>query len=316
MRERPQDERNRPEVSTDALVGAWLEQIRLRAAYVVVGRMGEGAAVDLPAEGTPTLHYVHAGSCVVGLRSGALRLGAGDLLFMPRGLPRRVHCGAPAHLRGLHQLVRAQDGPVHHFSLGADPVDNLVLGIGTCPSSGGQALRLLPEVSVIRPDQASAGLRAWMASLVVEAREPGLGTASISSRIAEVVLLHAVRDLLSRSGSATPLGRALADPPLCRVLVALEGNLEQRWTVERLARVAGQSRSLFARRFREVLQVAPMAFVTERRMQDATRRLRRGDQVQEVAGAVGYRSVAAFSTAYKRVIGAAPSDVIDGPPRD
>lgn len=49
-----------------------------------------------------------------------------------------------------------------------------------------------------------------------------------------------------------------------------------------------------------------LAYVTRRRMELAVDRLRDGAAVSEVAGALGYRSEAAFGRAFKRVTGTAP----------
>jgi AraC-like DNA-binding protein len=79
------------------------------------------------------------------------------------------------------------------------------------------------------------------------------------------------------------------------------------WSVEDLARVAGMSRAAFARRFRERLDEAPMAYVQRWRIALATRLLAEpGVSVAEVAARVGYTSEFAFNRAFKRQIGSAP----------
>ena len=77
------------------------------------------------------------------------------------------------------------------------------------------------------------------------------------------------------------------------------------WTVETLAETAGMSRSAFAARFKELLGQAPLEYVTEWRMQKAMKLLQRRDKkLIDVARLVGYESDAAFSKAFKRVVGA------------
>ena len=64
------------------------------------------------------------------------------------------------------------------------------------------------------------------------------------------------------------------------------------------------SRSAFAARFTELVGEPAMAYVTRWRMQMAVGALRdEGATVAELADRLGYRSEAAFSRAFKRVVG-------------
>src|SRR6266550_6731344 len=83
--------------------------------------------------------------------------------------------------------------------------------------------------------------------------------------------------------------------------------VENPWTVETLAGAAGMSRSAFALRFKELLAETPLEYLTNWRMYKATGLLQEnGRKLFEVAKSVGYDSDAAFSKAFKRVLGMAP----------
>jgi len=70
------------------------------------------------------------------------------------------------------------------------------------------------------------------------------------------------------------------------------------------------SRSAFAARFTELVGEPAMQYVTRWRMHVALDGLRDGENtVAEMAGRLGYRSEAAFSRAFKRVVGVAPGSV-------
>jgi AraC-like DNA-binding protein len=69
------------------------------------------------------------------------------------------------------------------------------------------------------------------------------------------------------------------------------------------------SRSAFAVRFKELLGQTPLEYVTEWRMQKAVQLLERHDKkLIDVAQSVGYESDAAFSKAFKRVVGLTPGE--------
>ena len=99
----------------------------------------------------------------------------------------------------------------------------------------------------------------------------------------------------------------LRDPVVGQALGALHGAPAEPWTVERLARVAGASRSVFAERFTEMVGQPPMLYLALWRMQLAARLLAEGRSVTAVADAVGYESEEAFSRAFKKVVGLAPA---------
>jgi AraC-like DNA-binding protein len=76
--------------------------------------------------------------------------------------------------------------------------------------------------------------------------------------------------------------------------------------VDELARAGGASRSVFADRFAEMVGQPPMQYLALWRMQLASRLLAEGRQIAAVAEAVGYESEAAFSRAFKRLVGESP----------
>ncbi len=81
----------------------------------------------------------------------------------------------------------------------------------------------------------------------------------------------------------------------------------ENWTVERLARESGSSRSVFAARFQNATGMTPLRYLTELRMRLAVERIvNDGEAVESVAFHLGYGSLAAFSRAFKRIVGTPP----------
>jgi AraC-like DNA-binding protein len=75
-----------------------------------------------------------------------------------------------------------------------------------------------------------------------------------------------------------------------------------------MARAAGLSRTGFAERFVQRLDMTPMAYVTSWRMQLAREALvDRGVSVAEAAELTGYASESAFSRVFKKEIGLSPA---------
>jgi AraC-like DNA-binding protein len=135
----------------------------------------------------------------------------------------------------------------------------------------------------------------------------------LSKSPSEALLGLLFRSLLvyvSRMSEALPRprwGRPLRDRRIERALELLDRDLSKYWTVEHLARAVGLSRPVFAREFVRMLQLSPMRYLTQRRMQVAADLLLDTEaSLAEIATRVGYQSEFAFGRAFKRHHGVAP----------
>jgi AraC-like DNA-binding protein len=147
--------------------------------------------------------------------------------------------------------------------------------------------------------------------LDIVVRESGRGspgTENVLARLSERMCVEAIRRyLITLPESQLGWLAGLRDPVVGRALEALHGAPRHEWTVESLGRAVGVSRSVLAARFTEIVGHPPMHYLTLWRMQLASRLLHDGQHVATVAAAVGYDSEAAFSRAFKKLMGAAPT---------
>jgi AraC-like DNA-binding protein len=157
--------------------------------------------------------------------------------------------------------------------------------------------------------QATTG---WIGTLLSAAvRESGsarAGSENVLSRLSELMFVEAIRQYLETL-PATQTGwlAGLRDPVVGQALATLHGQACETWTVERLARLVGLSRSVLAERFTEMVGHPPMQYLALWRMQLASRLLLDGGHVAAVACAVGYESESAFSRTFKKLVGQAPA---------
>ena len=142
--------------------------------------------------------------------------------------------------------------------------------------------------------------------------EQAPGSGVIASRLAEVLFIQVLRAHIA-SGPERNKGllRAIFDPQIGTAMNAIHDSVNTPWTVESLAEAAGMSRSAFAARFKELRGQTPLEYVTEWRMRKAMQLLEQRDKkLIDVARLVGYESDAAFSRAFKRVVGASPGEYL------
>jgi AraC-like DNA-binding protein len=133
------------------------------------------------------------------------------------------------------------------------------------------------------------------------------GSASVASRLADVVVTTAIRTWVE-SGCGRILAIALRDAEIARAVAAIHGDPGRDWSVDSLARLAHTSRSSFIERFRETTGEPPARYVTRVRIDEAKRMLRQHHaSVAQVAATLGYGSDAAFSRAFRRVAGEPPT---------
>ena len=174
-------------------------------------------------------------------------------------------------------------------------------------------VEILPEI--IHVDAAARPHGDWMPALLglmaAEARELRPGGEAVITRLGDVLVIQALRAWLETDPAARTgwLG-ALQDRQIGPAIALIHRDPARAWTVASLADELAMSRSAFAARFTELVGEPVMAYVTRWRMQVAVGALRdEGATVGELANRLGYRSEAAFSRAFKRVVGVAPGAV-------
>jgi AraC-like DNA-binding protein len=171
-------------------------------------------------------------------------------------------------------------------------------------------LTALPRLLPLR--RASAGsdpLNRLVDLTIAESEARRAGGECVRLRLSELMFVEVVRRFLAElSPQHTGWLSGLRDPVVGRALALLHDRPGDPWTLERLARHAGLSRSALAERFTHLVGDPPMHYLACWRMQAAARLLADGRaKVSAVALQVGYDSEAAFSRAFKKMTGVSPA---------
>ncbi len=170
-----------------------------------------------------------------------------------------------------------------------------------------QTLRGAPDRLEVAFDDCPE-LGALACVLATEARASRCGASHAMARLAEAMLIIALRRTIDNASTAPGLLAGLSHPRLHRALVAIHDSPGARWTVESLANEAGMSRSRFMASFSEAIGTSPMAYVAQWRLRLAQKALTEGVSLKDVARRSGYRSTAAFRRALQRHPEGSPTD--------
>lgn len=222
--------------------------------------------------------------------------------------------GRTAYTVASHPGLTGIDGTAFYDgeTQGAPPFDGndtimLGGGIAVAREDAGFLLDMMPAFAVVPGSRTdAANIAAVLGLLDNEMARDAIGSHAIATRLAEVLLVEAIR---SSTRGAVPRGwlGALADPRLGRALALVHRDIAAHWTVAGLAGAVGMSRSAFAALFTRIVGQPPLDYVRYWRLVRARAMLANGNSnVAQVALLVGYASQSAFTHAYRRQFATTP----------
>ncbi len=166
---------------------------------------------------------------------------------------------------------------------------------------------------VIKSGDPQGADKGWLGQFIrlatTESADKRAGGESVLAKLSELMFIEVVR----RHLEALPPEQAgwlagLRDPFVGKALSLMHGGPAHNWTIEELAKQVGLSRSVLAERFTGLVGIPPMQYLAKWRMQIASGLLSGGSaNMATVAAEIGYESEAAFSRAFKKMVGAPPS---------
>jgi len=323
-------------MATDTLSDV-LRSVRLRGAVFYCLNYGNDWAVEAPpakeiagtvipgAEHVMEYHVITKGSgwaAIVG--EPPVRLETGDIVMFPHG-DAHVLSSAPG-IRparfGPDWVYATRNDPkpipiVFHtgneFTLGApapESPNNVACGFLGCDLRPFNPLiATLPRLLHLPAAADGAWISQAMRQAVDASQNKRPGGDAVLERISEMMFVDAVRRHVERLPDASTGWLAgLRDRHVGRALALIHENPARPWTIDALADEIALSRSAFYERFVRFIGQPPMQYLTQWRMQAAANLLRQSRApVASIALDVGYESEAAFSRAFKRLVGTPPA---------
>ncbi|MDF3819766.1 AraC family transcriptional regulator [Leptospira sp. 96542] len=262
-----------------------------------------------PCERSGGFHIVTQGSCFVRAKGILLELKKGDLLFITRGIHHELISDEKAKVVGLERFKsriknqKQKNNPITTFvsvryEIPAGPMHPLFMEI--------------PDIIHLPFEEVEAHHALTNVVLILSQElDLNLGSDLIVQRLTDILLYYLLRIWLEKNKSKSPGWiQTFHDKTIMNALERIHSNIQFEWTIDSLARTLGISRANLASRFKEVLGVPPMEYLTKLRMEKATHLYANEKMgLEEIAQKVGYSSAFSFSKAFKRIYGHAPSYV-------
>jgi AraC-like DNA-binding protein len=273
--------------------------------------------VSVPASAAAArAHVILDNHCLLRTTGGeTIDLKAGELVFLPHGDAHVIGSsldGEPVTLASLMRVPIAGEFVPIRIGESGEASRWVALHSACERHLADPLLACLP--SVVRVDMLGAPALNWLtASLGLNlsgSDAPPVGAAAKRDRLAELVIIEALRRHVdAEPAHAKGWIAGLNDRFVGRALAIVYGRPSEPWTVERLGRQVGLSRSALAERFSDVMGEPIIAFLTRWRLQLAAEALiATNAPIRGIATSAGYESPGAFAAAFKRKFRRTPSD--------
>jgi AraC-like DNA-binding protein len=246
--------------------------------------------------GITCFHMVTLGQCRLVIPNHAdTLLNVGDLIIFPKEID---HIFKP-----VSQIIGEQEHLPYEQAFGREGTGMLCGEARFKHTASNQILTALPAVFIVPNDANCQWLRPIVDLMVKESISPEVASGVLIDGLSELLFVYALRYYIESNPAQVGVLALYAHPRLSAAIRAIHQAPEAKWTLDRLAKHAAQSRTQFAKTFREVSGITAIDYLTWWRMQLAWSLVNEGDSVARIAQQVGYKSESAFIRVFKKSFG-------------
>lgn len=197
-----------------------------------------------------------------------------------------------------------------HKKIPNQPRDNEMLIFKAEVKWGGESNPLFSALpDILELDLKLDGETAAIAALLkTEDDNKRCGSASVLSRLSEILIIRLMRVQIERGDIEVGLFGGLSDKRLGRAIVAMHDDPARKWKNEELAQIAGLSLSRFCELFSDIVQQTPIAYLRRWRLTLARQDIIKGARIQDIATKYGYQSGEALTRAFHKQFGESPTN--------
>jgi AraC-like DNA-binding protein len=268
-----------------------------------VCRVGAGRHIDLGSGETAAIHYLLRGAGTVSLAGHRdIVLSAGHAVIVPAATRHGFVSAGAGGEEGMASEVLELDAAV------VEGESVVVCGTLHATYRTGRGLFDYLSDPIVVDGMKDPIFAAAFESLLDEMVHPKPGSETLVRALMQQCLVVILRRYCESGECRVPWLVALEDERLAKTVEVMIDDPRAPHTVERLAALAGMSRSTFAEHFRAAFGRAPIEFLKEVRLRRAAGLLTAGDEpIKTIGTAVGYDSRSYFTRAFTDVFGVSPA---------
>ena len=286
-----------------------LSKVKLSSTVYFKSDFSDPWGMDVPKGPFAQFHIVTKGHCMLKTKDTSLQLFTGDIVVF--------HFGASHWIANNEKSKRYQGLEVVEAILSGKALfegdqlsTTLVCGHFEFDRTVVHPfINELPAMIHISNDDVKQF--SWLKNItelvIDEAAKEKSGSSVIVNKLGEILFIHTLRALIEKNNLKTGFMAAMQDERISKVLKEIHTHPENDWQLEKLAQIAGMSRTSFINRFKSLIGDTPFNYVTQWRILQAKELLAESNlPVGEIAEQVGYQSEAAFNRVFKKNVEQTP----------
>lgn len=241
-------------------------------------------------------------------------LNAGDIFILSGGNPFNIYDNSNIQPTDVTK-IRLREGRTSYFTNGASDFSFVGCRFSFKSNDPLRMLNNLPDPLVVRKqDEEDHGLEVFLSHLSSEIVSPTQGTELITESLLRIILIKSLRSVIKsmQLDIESCWLYALADNNIGPVLNNIHENIGRKWRINELASIAGMSRSNFTSKFKILTGFSVVEYIRRWRFSLAIEKvISNNDKISRVALDLGYESLSAFSSAFKKTMGHSPRNYIE-----
>ena len=286
-----------------------LSKVKLSSAVYFKSDFSEPWGMDIPKGPFAQFHIVTRGQCVLKTKEVSIQLFTGDIVVFPLGAG---HWLANSEKSKRYQGLEVVEAILSGNSLfeGNELSTTLVCGHFEFDRNMAHPfIKELPAMIHIKNEDVKQFI--WLKNItdlvIDEAEMEKSGSNVIVNKLGEILFIHTLRALIEKNKLKTGFIAAMQDERISKVLKEIHSHPQNDWQLDKLAQIAGMSRTSFINKFKSLIGVTPFNYLTQWRLLQAKELLAESElAVGEIAEQVGYQSEAAFNRVFKKNVAQTP----------
>jgi AraC-like DNA-binding protein len=303
-------ERLKQETTFDVL-GDVLDSLRFRGSIFFRSDMAAPWGMSLTEVGSPRFHIMLSGECFIGSHGrDNVKVREADIVVLPNGGSHWIADRPGRALVKSSQAGRACELGNPLFQNG-EITNRLMCGIVHVDQRVSHPIiSALPQMMHFSMLDRSGPVWSVVNLIDHEMMDHQQGSSRVADRLTEILFLKLLNQYVKEHEEATGFLAALRDRRVSHALALIHKEPEFNWTLATLGERVGMSRATLVRHFREVVGIAPMAYITDWRMTKAHNLINyTATSFEQIAESTGFASPRTLSRAVQRQYGHTPSEL-------